>query len=404
MDFNFLYDKIHHLKFSCNITNLFTIKKIMFGSGGSNNIIISVRDKDNDRLIIKIIPNLVYINVKKKPNNDQLEIKFYQFFTQKYILTDRTPHIVGVYNYQHCSKIDKLLTNIRSSKKICPTYEDRLTKKTNYVNDKLCDLLLRYKMKLIEPIFDIVLLEYCDNELSKFIEMNMREIKFSKGLALNTTISNFIYELQRILFQIIFTIAIIKDDYPGFAHGDLFVRNILLLSENKYDNNDYVAYYYKQKIFYLPANGQYAKINDFGLSIIVNEIEPNTHKLVKQLDKYFHRNPFNEKTDIFNLLHDIYDGQNLGTLSIMRLAMNLKLPYERIRHIRNFLGKFIKINMIDHINSINPRLLDQTWNIDEIKVLENTILTPDQYLTEKYFEIFQELPPNSKIIRHFNKP
>ena len=279
-----------------------------------------------------------------------------------------------------------------------------LPKKTNYVNDKLCDLLLRYKMKLIEPIFDIVLLEYCDNELSKFIEMNMREIKFSKGLALNTTISNFIYELQRILFQIIFTIAIIKDDYPGFAHGDLFVRNILLLSENKYDNNDYVAYYYKQKIFYLPANGQYAKINDFGLSIIVNEIEPNTHKLVKQLDKYFHRNPFNEKTDIFNLLHDIYDGQNLGTLSIMRLAMNLKLPYERIRHIRNFLGKFIKINTIDHINSINPRLLDQTWNIDEIKVLENTILTPDQYLTEKYFEIFQELPPNSKIIRHFNKP
>ena len=133
MDFNFLYDKIHHLKFSCNITNLFTIKKIMFGSGGSNNIIISVRDKDNDRLIIKIIPNLVYINVKKKPNNDQLEIKFYQFFTQKYILTDRTPHIVGVYNYQHCSKIDKLLTNIRSSKKICPTYEDRLTKK-----NKLC--------------------------------------------------------------------------------------------------------------------------------------------------------------------------------------------------------------------------------------------------------------------------
>jgi hypothetical protein len=406
MNFKYLYEKIHTLKFNCDITNLFKIKRILFGSGGSNNIILDVRNKNDNKLIVKIIPDFIYVNVREKPNHDQLEIKFYQFFTKKYILTDRSPHIVGIYNHQNCSRIDKLLNNIKPNKKICPSYEDKLTKKLKMtdIDNKLCDLLLRYEMKLIDPIFDVILLEYCDNELSKLIEQHIYIIKNSKPAYVDTNISNFISVLYRILFQIIFTLAIIKEDYPGFSHGDLFVRNILLLKESSYSNNEYVAYYYKQKIFYLSANGQYAKINDFGLSIIVDELEPNTYQFDKQLHKFIHKNPFDEKSDIFNLLHDIYDGQNLGTSSIMVLANELKIPHKKIKYIRDFLGKFIKVDIIDHINNINPELLDQTWDIDQIKVLENTVLTPDRYLTKNHFEIFQELPQDAKIIRHFNFP
>lgn len=110
MDFILLNNNLRYDKISCNVVDQFKIKKIIFGSGGSNNIILDVDDLNkNNKLIIKIIPDFIYFNVKIKPNHDQLEIKFYQFFTKKYLLTARTPHIVGIYSYQKCSQIDKLL-------------------------------------------------------------------------------------------------------------------------------------------------------------------------------------------------------------------------------------------------------------------------------------------------------
>ena len=115
MNFNFLYDKFKKLKFDCNIIDKFEIKKIVFGSGGSDNIILDAtldhdkliakinlswsNDKlilainlswSNDKLIAKIILNPIYLNVKIKPDHDQLEISFYYFFTKKYVLGSKS--------------------------------------------------------------------------------------------------------------------------------------------------------------------------------------------------------------------------------------------------------------------------------------------------------------------------
>ncbi|AYV85074.1 MAG: putative serine threonine protein kinase [Satyrvirus sp.] len=399
MNFKSLYEIFHKLKISCDITKQFKIKKIMFGFGGSDNIILGI-GQNHDKLAIKIIPDVVYQNVKIKPNRSQLEIKFYKFFTNKYVLKNRSPHIVGIYNHQKCSNIDKLLNNIK--KKPCPSYEDKLTKKIrfNLTNEKICDLLEKFKSNLISQNFDAICLEYCPEQLSQYIEINMYMVRDFSGNKLKNIIDQFIYNLNRFLFQIIFTLAIIKDDYPGFLHGDFFTRNILLSPEFRYKDNEYAAYHYKQKIFYLQANGWYAKINDFDSCIIINELEPSDLKFNKDLNKFYHKNPFNEKTDIFNLLHDIYDGQNLGTLSINRLAAELNIPYSKIKVLKEFLGNFLKVGVIDKINDANYELLSGTWDIDGIKILENTVLTPNQYLN--HFEIFQELPPGSKIVQHFN--
>lgn len=406
MDFITLYDKYHNLKINCNITDQFKVERVIFGSGGSNNIILAVTDKiENDKLIIKIIPDITYFNEKIKPNQDQLEINFYQFFTKKYILTNRTPHIVGIYNHQNCSQIDRLIKKIKN-KKPCPSHEDQLTKKLkpDHINDKLCELLLQHEMKIVGPIYDVILLEYCPADLNGMIEWYIYKIKKPNKESLDDIINEFIYNLYRMLFQIIFTLAIIQEDYPGFAHGDFFVRNILISFENNHKDNEYVAYHYKQRIFYLPANGPYAKINDFGMSIIVNELEPNTYLLYKPLDKFYHRNPFNQKTDIFNLLHDIYDGQNIGTLSIYAWTHKLELPFTAIKSIRDFLNNFIKVNAIDKINTINGELLNETWNIDGIKILEGTVSTPNEYLSGNIFSELQILPTDAKIVRHFNEP
>ncbi|AFX92686.1 putative serine/threonine-protein kinase [Megavirus courdo11] len=406
MNFNNLYDKLHDYKINCKIINNVDIKNILFGSGGSSNIILDVENKNEDRFIIKVIPDFIYTNVKIKPDHNQLEIKFYQFFTKKYILSNRTPHIVGLFQSIKCQNISSLLKKIKSKNLKCPTFEDSLTKKDNisYADYKICDLLLNYEMKLLDPNFDMVLLEYCPIDFSKFIKNMVEDIHFANRNEVGTLISIFSYNINRILFQIIFTMAIIKDDYPGFLHGDFFVRNILLSIVRDYNENDYVAYHYQQRIFYLPANGLYSKINDFGMSIIVNELQNSTYELDKIQNKKYRVNPFNTKNDIFNLLHDIYSGQNIGTISLIELSSKLNMNIDKIYHLRNLLKKFIDVDKIDEINSINHETLDTTWFIDGVKTLENTVNTPHEYLVNRTFEIFQELPKNAKIIQHYNSP
>lgn len=391
MDFKKQYDIFHNLKLGCNISKQFTIHRIMMGSGGSNNIILDVTDKDDNPLIIKIIPDMVCSNCSITPDYNQLEIKFYQFFTKKYILTDRTPHLVGIFGHSTCTGLDRLIGNIMFEP--CPSYEDRLVKKLkrNAIDDNLCSLLLKYDLQMIESDFDIITLERCDNDFSFYLYSNMKKI------------DKLIDELNRILFQIIFTLAIIKDDYPGFLHGDLFVRNILVDQINDYSDNDYVAYYYDKKIFYLPANGPCSKINDFGMTVIADVIEPNTYSLDKKLHRYYHKNPFDTKTDIFNVLHDIYDGQNLGTVSIRSYSEMNKIPPSRLTKIVSFMNQFINTKLIDKINRNNKRLLDSTWDIDSISILENSVKAPSEYLLGKYFDSFLKLPSNGKIIRKFNE-
>lgn len=406
MNFKSVKSSLKYLKFRCDIMKTFKINKITTGHGGSNNIILIVVDKYDNNLAIKIIPDFLYINAKKKPNKNQLEIKYYHFLTKKYLISNRTPHIVGIYGHQKCDSIHKILNKINPRKQKCPNYEDRLTKKINFdhINDKICDILFHHEMNLVDPKFDIVLLEYCPGELSELIFKYMTTIKNTVGKESDKIVFEFIYQLYRILFQIIFTLAIIKDDYPGFLHGDLFVRNILLSHETEYRKTDYIAYHYKQRIFYLPANGLYAKINDFGQTLIADELVPNTYEIEKNLNKCMRINPFDPKTDIFNLLHDIYDGQNLGTSSIMQLATKIKLPASKTNKIRNFMARFIKIDDIDKINKNNSSLLNDTWYIDGIKILERSVLTPHQYLMGKQFELFKVLSLDSNVIKHYNSP
>lgn len=408
MNFKYLYDELHNLKFSCDVIDNFDINRIMFGSGGSINVVLEIESKKpQSKLIVKVIPDLVYKNVVKKPNTNQLEIKFYQFFTKKYVLTDRSPHFVGIYSHQNCQPIDKFLKKINPEKGKCPSYQDYLLNpmENKMVENKLCDLLLRYEMKLLDPTYDVLYLEYCEYDLSDVVANYMNVIRKKILSDSRSVVADFIHFLYRMIFQLIFTLAIIKEDYPGFIHGDFFVRNILVNIEHGYTANDFVAYHYKQKIFYLRANGSYAKINDFGLSIMLDELKPNIYDDEENYLKFHHKNPFNQKNDIFNFLHDLYDGENIGAWSIRKWADNLNIPFSEIAHIRSFLGEFINVDTIDRINSINSSLLKQTWNIDGIDILENCVKTPDEYLTQNnYFEIFQEIPKDAKIIRHFNEP
>ena len=251
-----IYSKI---KLDCTLGPDISVEKIMYGLGGSHNIIVKAKFKSRI-LIIKIFPLDAYHNTKLTPNFNKLEIKFYQFLTQKFLLTKRTPHIVGIYSYRHCSYIQPLIKKLLH--KPCLSYSDQLMtqiSKQSESDKHLCDILLRKEMKLIMEDFDMALIEYCETDVTSFIKQYLIKIKKSKS---PKYILGMVYGLHIIIFQIIFTLGIIKDAYPGFLHGDFFLRNILLQNIQSFGQTDYVAYHFKNKIFYLPANGPNAKIND----------------------------------------------------------------------------------------------------------------------------------------------
>src|SRR5690606_1066114 len=139
-----------------------------------------------------------------------------------------------------------ILSIIPENSKKCPTYEQKLTQKINLTesNLKLCNILHRLEFKLIDNQFNLVMLEYCTSDLSMLLLHHMNQLKNKTRLKLIEF--NFVNDFDRILFQLIFTLAIIKDDYIGFIHGDFFMRNILLNEEKNYKFYDYVAYHYKQ--------------------------------------------------------------------------------------------------------------------------------------------------------------
>src|SRR6185503_20481434 len=95
MDFNIKEKKYKKTKY--NLQKIITGDNIFLGSGGRSNVVIIHND-----IVLKIIPEFKKkSNMKKKPNNDQTEIKFYKFFTKEFLKTNITPHIVGIYdNYK----------------------------------------------------------------------------------------------------------------------------------------------------------------------------------------------------------------------------------------------------------------------------------------------------------------
>lgn len=323
----------------------------IMGSGGSNNLIYVGK-----KYAYKIIPyEKKKYNQKKRNNSQEREIDFYRYFTQDVIITNKSPHIVGYYD-RYKIPLKQLL-----SKAKCLTYDQRLFER-NFTNIcKVQEIGQRFASNA-----NVLVLEKCTHELGLILE---KIRKISSGQ----------YILKYILFQVIFTLAILQEEYPGFVHNDFYVRNIL--AKCTYDsNNSYHCYHYKGLRFYLPASGVFIKINDFGFSLSRRKIVSDNIHFSNQ--SYSGIALGCEKCDVFNLLFDILSRHYRGASWAFK----------------NVLGEFINIKKLQTIK--NSDLLKDTWNIKKSDFLKSTILTPEQYLL-KNFKDFRIKPTNGKIIQHF---
>lgn len=310
----------------CKIPNK---SKLVFGSGGSKTIIAITPEKQ----VYKYFPILLYLfdgqnMVQELKNKFKYELYLLKKLT-KYT-KNKTPHIVNLYNIYYCNEIPKTFF------KHCDKYIDYLLSKKP--PSKECNYLYNgYPITLNKGMY-IGELEFCSSGLNDEIKKIIK-----KPIHI---IEEF---LDRIIFQIVFTLEIIKKKYPYFIHGDLFIRNILCQTNNQ--SNKYYRYYLNNTNYDIPVTGVIVKLNDFGQAFLDKE---TLRKYNQNLQLRY--SPYQ---DIFNILYDLYNGGNLGGSSLMSLTKN----ETKIKFIKKYFSNFMNVKIIDKIIKNNKKEhLDGDWS------------------------------------------
>jgi hypothetical protein len=316
--------------------NYLYIKKIIKKAVKNNLIIKNNIMLLDESFIIKIIPKLKHPITKTKqikPNNDYQEAEFYKDLTKLLIKTNKTPHIVGLFKRYLIEDIKILFP------KKC------FEQKQNDNNNKLCLIKDEYDNKIIEKKASILILEHCPDTIQGQLEK-----------ILNKKIDVFDIFINRVIFQVIFTLNVIQQTYPNFTHNDLSLSNIFAINDITNDNNDYVEYNFNNIHYYLPANGIYIKINNFGHSL-KQSLKQNTNL-----------------SDISTFLTDLYQ----------------TLKQTIINNIKN-------TNLQNTFNAKLKKIIDNFLNNKNIKA-------PNDYFKLNLFNKLTKLPNNIdvRIIKIYN--
>lgn len=336
--------------------------KLSFGSGGSKCIIALLKDR-----AYKYFPSLVYpefesVQVKNDIKNDaKYEIEVIKLLTKKIIKPKLSPHIIAHYNNYVCNKIPTFF-------KDCPKYTKLLMSKKKA--SKKCQLIAKaYPKKAIPPTY-ILEMEKADNSLGDEIKKISKK-SFDK-------VKEF---LDRIFFQIFYTLEQIKLVYPNYRHNDLFIRNILTINcaYDSKENCSYIRYHYKNMTFDVPANGISIKLNDFGM----NQLNAQLYKKCKLNGFKVIKNPYR---DYFAIIYDIYNGANLGGNSLTSLIKNKS----KLKKIDKYFNELINVKNIKKIiKNNNKQHLDWDWNSTyDNKVIKLFGLKPIKNYLKKYTKIY----------------
>jgi len=417
-------------------------EEIKFYKFFTNNLILKnktphiVGSYKSIKINLKTLIDKYYKYCKDNNTDEKIKTKFENLITKHYFNTNK--HKKNKNNYKKNKNfIYKLINLFKSnSKKTVKKQKKNIntkknnnlnkTKKYNKIEENVTKTLCNYKINKcgtflwnqeLDNMFDGVYLENCSETISNYFYNEILNNKLnSDNIPINTEMF-----INRIIFQYSFTMCAIYDVLPNFIHNDMFLRNIMARVENKYSDNDFVEYIYKKNginkddkiVFYLPANGIYIKINDFGWSLANPKIgdkmlSKGFINREKCIDKYteFHPNMSADNThnnDTFNFLHDLYDGANFAQDSLMNLIKNnktLKNKVKIINSVKNTIKQYLDIDIIDKINEINKNDLDRIWNINNIPELEATIQHPLNYLKNN-FKMFNNKPNNATIINTY---
>lgn len=179
----------------------------------------------------------------------ECEIKQLEIFKREFIDKNLTPCIIELINYKIC--------DINTVPPQCDEYYKGNIIPNNVYDDFQLAVCQQLQKKVPKLAFSV--LERCDLTLEDFLLKTI-------DVALNLEI------FKSLLFQIIFTFAVIKKRYPLWKHNDLHTNNILLTIRDGTVEPQYFQYFIDQTLeFKVPFFGIYPKIIDFGFADLPEE-------------------------------------------------------------------------------------------------------------------------------------
>ena len=390
--YNLLYDYLYNI----NTTNKFIIDKINLNNINIADIKFDIDDSDeynelkNDILNYKFIlldSSLCDINDRKKYNLKNINYKIHILNINKYELifklyNDQSTFLLKInfYTNKNINTFNNTINNDSLFSYLLSYLV--LTKKINHILLPILNIDIKYNdikhiinnyEKLNLNIKNLIesnkILDICNLQLREnyFKLINLKEY-------INIISSDF-NNIKILLFQLIYTLIIIQDEYDGFRHNNLILENIYVY-ENNNINNKYIEYIgFNNDTFYIP-NNFIIKISNFEYSIIpkyygsFNNINNNINNnndinvFIEDLINHLINNNM-KKNDELNIFQEFVRNNNLKNILYNNLFSHFLINPNKIvildntRIINNYNKKSKSIIM-------NYRIINEDFNDNNI--------------------------------------
>ena len=329
MEYN-LNDNINILYNYCynkNNTDCLNFEKIDLGSININNIKLSLEHVKYNIILQQIIKGK-FKNMMIENNN-----YYYKEYSHDFPITYKISF------YKDQKEIYDLSSNINNDSLFSYLLSTLiLSKKTKHILLPLLNIDINYND--IEFIFDDNIKYKLKNKIKSNEILNICSVQikehYYKQILLNEYLKTNICDYKILLFQIIYTLAVIQNEYPTFRHNNLILNNIFIYCKNKSDIvNNYNGF--QNDIFYVPNNGFDIKIYNFENATI---------------NKYYGNSIYNPYYDIYILFKDFLNNIKCSDDIISFIKKYIPEKFNENEIIikpidllyDNFFSEYIKIN------------------------------------------------------------
>lgn len=188
---------------------------------------------------------------------------------------------------------------------------------------------------------------------------SLRQIAKSRALSVG--------EWKSVIWQLIYTLAVLNEEFPGFKHNDLHLGNVLIQTVTA---GGHWHYRHKGSDFYVPNHGMSIRLFDFDWSSAAEFPNSKMNKSLHRRDVPLATGP--EVFDIHYVLNIIYSYK--------------AVPDAVTRWIFRLYGK----QGLKHTSSmcLNRRLLKDMRDLDQFP-------TPRKLLYDGFFDGFRQAPGSS---------
>jgi hypothetical protein len=365
---NLIYDYLYNV----NTKNCFSFDKISLGKISIDDIKISIPEGNNDLEF--------YTKTKEDLLSARFKISNYDDETKQIILkrySNQFPVNIKVNFYSTNEKANSFDSKVNNDSLFSYLLSQLvLGKKTKHLLLPIinidCDLDSIENIIRNDNLYGKIKSAINSGEISNKCCLQLRE-HFFKSTSLEDYLSKNICSYKGLLFQLVHTLATIQNEFDGFRHNNLLLKNIIVYLKKSSDTyTEYDSFGKNNEIkYYLPNYGFDIKITNFENSIIpkyygLANLKNNKIKFADQPNSYY---------DLYVFLNDLLE----GITKMSSYADGNKCDTET--------KKFLERIIPPHIRGIN---------MDKFKK-NMIIVSPIELLNDKYFEEYKNKPSKNLV-------